>query len=1038
MGFSFDNNGNLKQSKMFLYSSKTKPIGILSGACNVKLEQNFHKLFELNFKIYKNINNEENEFYDSVIKSKLIEVQYINWFQILSAVEKYDDNSKETYKEVKCCPLENMLIYRKVDDIVGVFGLYDITDTSKSLLHIISAECGWSIGHVSNELLTKYRTFDINSMEIYNLLTTKISDSFGCVFQFDSYTKTINAYLLSELEEMTDIIISKKNILKEYIKDDSDNPIVTKMRVRGADDLDIRSVNLGRNYLVNLDYYMTEDWCSQGLVDAYNTYKTDYNNIRTSFNTSLARLKTKNAELTTLKAELKDLESLKSAQENVMGVSVQSHGRVPIPSDSDYTIYQNAVTLVNGYVAQIVTKKNQITSKQNEINSVQLTLDSISDSIDENNYFTPEQIAEMNGFIVEGDDYEDSTFVVTSETTEEEALEIKTELMQNAYEDLFIKSRPQYTFTIKATNLYTIQDDKDELIPYSEWVNQFKIGSLITLNLGSSYMTVRLMTMIIDFDNPEEIDLVFSNKSRLDDELIQLAEIIADSGRTASSLSLKKMGYDAASKQTNQVREFMNGTFKASLNSFQTNDNQEMVYDEFGLHGRKYLPDQNKYSDEQLWINNNGMLLTSDGWKTASMGLGLLTAPDGSKYYGLNTEVIVGSLLLGGKLNITNSSGTYLIDNNGFTANATVGADTYSVGINPSTPSDIINVKVNGVKQLYLDTVKKKLVYNGTLGADVIYAGKINASQITAGNISGDRISGGTITGTSINSVFYSGSDTITIGMSDVGFRINVDADGVSANAKLLHNGLTFSVDKITRATYGKDGVSIGSGFSADKDGAVTCSTINKGVPITSKNIGSQSVSYADSTGSTSYATSAGSAGSAGSLDGKVYVSSNGNLRPSSDLGGSCGTDGSQGGARWTSVWALNGVIQTSDARKKANIKPLSDDERFIKFAKLIVPYTYQMTEGASGRYHVGFIAQRIEEAMNECGISDMEFAGLIKNPIYAEMLKDEDGNELDEFDMNSKVVDYSYSLRYDEFIPLLLLKIKDLENKVSILSDKG
>lgn len=968
MGFSFDSNGNLKQSKMFLYSSKTKPIGILSGIYNIKLEQNFHKLFELNFKIYKNINNEENEFYDSVIKSKLIEVQYINWFQILSAVEKYDDSSKETYKEVKCCPLENTLIYRKVDDIVGVFGLYDVTDTSKSLLHIISAECGWSIGHVSNELLTKYRTFDINSMEIYNLLTTKISDSFGCVFQFDSYTKTINAYLLSELEEMTDIIISKKNILKEYIKDDSDNPIVTKMRVRGADDLDIRSVNFGRNYLVNLDYYMTNEWCSQGLVDAYNTYKTDYNNIRTSFNTSLARLKTKNAELTTLKAELKDLESLKSAQENVMGVSVQSHGRVPIPSDSDYTIYQNAVTLLNGYVTQIVTKKNQITSKQNEINSVQSTLDSISDSIDESNYFTPEQIAEMNGFIVEGDDYEDATFVINSETSEEEALEIKTELMQNAYEDLFIKSRPQYTFTIKATSLYTIQDDKDELIPYSEWVSQFKIGSLITLNLGSSYMTVRLMTMVIDFDNPEEIDLVFSNKSRLDDELIQLAEIIADSGRTASSLSLKKMGYDAASKQTNQVREFMNGTFKASLNSFQTNDNQEMVYDEFGLHGRKYLPDQNKYSDEQLWINNNGILLTSDGWKTASMGLGLLTAPDGSKYYGLNTEVIVGSLLLGGKLNITNSSGTYLIDNNGFTASATVGVNTYSVGINPSTPSDIINVKVNGVKKFYIDTITNELMFNGKLTAnainadminalnivassvksDWVYAGNINASQINAGTISGDRIYGGTITGASINSVFYNGSDTITIGMSGIGFGINVYADGVSANADLFHNGLTFSVNGITRATYGKDSVSIGSGFSADRYGTVICNSlsVNGYSAITSYNIGSYIPTVPQYT----------------------------NQLIASDTGyGNIDFQGFDNAAGVNWVQANFAPIGTSDIRLKYDIHSLDDipDELFFS----LKPKRFKYKTDIYGKgINFGLIAQEVESAFLSFGLNPSNY----------------------------------------------------------------
>lgn len=1019
MGFSFDNNGNLKQSKMFLYNSKSKPVGILNGVYNIKLEQNFHKLFELNFKIYKNINNEDNEFYESVIKSKLIEMQGINWFQILSAVEKYDDSSRETYKEVKCCPLENSLIYRKVYDINGVFNLYDVTDTSKSLLHIISAECGWGISYVSNDLLTKYRTFDIDSMEIYNLLTTKISDSFGCVFQFNSYDKTISAYLLSELEEMTDIIISKKNLLKEYIKDDSDNPIITKMRVRGADDLDIRAVNFGRNYLVNLDYYMTDEWVSSSLVSAYNTYKTALNNARASFNTSLATYKTKNAELTTLKAELKDLESLKSAQENIMGVSVQNHGRVPIPSDSDYTIYQNAVALVNGYVTQIVNKKNQITAKQNEINSVQLTLDSISDSIDESNYFTPEQIAEMNGFIVEGDDYEDATFVVTSETTEEEALEIKTELMQNAYEDLFIKSRPQYTFTIKATSLYTIQDDKDELIPYSEWVNQFKIGSLITLNLGSSYMTVRLMTMIVDFDNPEEIDLVFSNKSRLDDELIQLAEIIADSGRTASSLSLKKMGYDAASKQTNQVREFMNGSLKATLNSFQTNDNQEMIYDEFGLHGRKWLPDQNKYDDRQLWINNNGILLTSDGWKTASMGLGLLTAPDGSKYYGLNTEVIVGSLLLGGKLNITNSSGTYLIDNNGFTANATVGVNTYSVGINPSTPSDIINIKVNGVKKFYIDTATNELMFDGKLTASAVSTLEINANQITAGTISGDRINGGTIQGVTFMSESL---DNLQ--------RTKIEGGTIVTNSLQCDGGTAGSLN-VTGNYIQMWHPSLFETFSVNGTGDLKCRTLNNATPITSSNLQTQftslgiTVPNATNAVIAQYASDSGHASSADNLKNVVYVSINNNFRPYGS-NTSCGTsDG-----LWSSVWASTGTIQTSDIRKKNSIENL--DSRYIQLFDNLNVKRFKMNNGTSDRYHLGFIAQEVEDCLTTANITSKEFAGFVKDPIYSSVLDNGD------YDIESDIVDYNYFLRYDEFIPLLVLKIKELESKIVELSEKG
>ena len=42
-------------------------------------------------------------------------------------------------------------------------------------------------------------------------------------------------------------------------------------------------------------------------------------------------------------------------------------------------------------------------------------------------------------------------------------------------------------------------------------------------------------------------------------------------------------------------------------------------------------------------------------------------------------------------------------------------------------------------------------------------------------------------------------------------------------------------------------------------------------------------------------------------------------------------------------------------------------------------PCLYKLIDGTSGRTH-DLIAQEVEEAMQECGISDMEFAGFIKS----------------------------------------------------------
>ena len=54
----------------------------------------------------------------------------------------------------------------------------------------------------------------------------------------------------------------------QYSTDD----IKTKLKVSGSDNLDIREVNLGRNYIMNLSYYHNPDWMEQDLFERYDDY----------------------------------------------------------------------------------------------------------------------------------------------------------------------------------------------------------------------------------------------------------------------------------------------------------------------------------------------------------------------------------------------------------------------------------------------------------------------------------------------------------------------------------------------------------------------------------------------------------------------------------------------------------------------------------------------------------------------------------------------------------------------------------------------
>lgn len=121
---------------------------------------------------------------------------------------------------------------------------------------------------------------------------------------------------------------------------------------------------------------------------------------------------------------------------------------------------------------------------------------------------------------------------------------------------------------------------------------------------------------------------------------------------------------------------------------------------------------------------------------------------------------------------------------------------------------------------------------------------------------------------------------------------------------------------------------------------------------------------------------------------------------------------------RWSELYASSATINTSDRRQKKNIQDIP--KKYMKFFKLLKPKRFKMKDGKSDRYHVGYIAQDIEESMKECNISDKEFAGYIRMPVYDKYV---DGEPAE----NAKVIDYEYGLRYGEFIALNTMMIQQL-----------
>ena len=109
-------------------------------------------------------------------------------------------------------------------------------------------------------------------------------------------------------------------------------------------------------------------------------------------------------------------------------------------------------------------------------------------------------------------------------------------------------------------------------------------------------------------------------------------------------------------------------------------------------------------------------------------------------------------------------------------------------------------------------------------------------------------------------------------------------------------------------------------------------------------------------------------------------------------------------------------VATTSDARKKKDITPLT--ARYLNLIKAIAPVSFSYTSdiASSGRTHTGFIAQQVLSAMENLGIDTQEFAAFI--------------------DVNRRGEEYA--LRYEEFIPLLLMYIKHLDQRLTSIENGG
>lgn len=215
---------------------------------------------------------------------------------------------------------------------------------------------------------------------------------------------------------------------------------------------------------------------------------------------------------------------------------------------------------------------------------------------------------------------------------------------------------PVYEFSIDTANFLF----QKEFEPFKD---KLEFGKNIYLNIGDEgVIEPKFIGLSIDFDNPENITLTFSNRFQKRDVVANWLSDINKTSASSRSFDASKYLYNKTANKTTQVSQFMENALDAAVNTIIGASNQSVVINGAGIQ----VGGDSKY---QLRIVDNMIAMTDDSWQSAKLALGRFysDAKTGLKddsgkdiligeTWGINTELLAGNLIIGNNLVLENAN----------------------------------------------------------------------------------------------------------------------------------------------------------------------------------------------------------------------------------------------------------------------------------------------------------------------------------------------------------------------------------------------
>lgn len=733
------------------------PIGVLGYAKNIEIDPNYNELSTLSFTLPAFVDGKSTPYYDMLTGQKIIELKGIAQFATYDPEESGDSMHK--CKTIQARSLECEFARKDISLSESTYKFFDELNPDGTVLGMIMEQMpAWHVGTVASAICNKYRTFQVDSDNIYNFIKGTVQKTYNCIFEFDTLTRTVDVRNADDTPAEKQVYITRENLAKDIKVTEQPEDLVTRLGVYGADGVDIRDVNpTGSNSIINLDYFMTPDNFDPALIAKYNAWKQLVEDDRRPFYNYSIQYSSYVVEEITENARLDDLRGELTSLENVQAVIIQGIAS----GQKRQTDLDNINSQITAKQAEIVAKQAQIDAIIAEKNAIMNSMVAIRNQCAWERYFTgPERLA-MDAYIYDnsindpsfvasdvqsysdgiGNVLQNKSVSVTGTTVERvttaggstlydmkgglidiaqivsgtvissvfeqrqngkvvlsmyinngsysgtsfpsgcvsisgtgtvtqsgnditcnitsgylyfslnasdyEKKMVAWELYDYGYNLLKKMSVPSYSFSVDSANFIALE-------PFTQFKNELELGQRVYVGLDEGRVLKPIcIGAKIRFDDRPYLELIFNDTFTANDGKAKLVDILDKSISMGKVLSAGKFTYEAwmESGASTKLREFMTSSLDTAKNAIMSSSDQAVTWDGAGLRLRKYRnTSRTAYEPEQIWINNNSIMMTDSSWATAKLAIGKIHDPNVGDKWGIIADSVVGTLLAGESL----------------------------------------------------------------------------------------------------------------------------------------------------------------------------------------------------------------------------------------------------------------------------------------------------------------------------------------------------------------------------------------------------